>query len=169
MDKLDILDRDQFVEQLLSLTQTLSANRTSTCFALNGPWGSGKTFVLDMFQVRLDQIQSEETSSDRYFVIRYNCWKFDYYEEPLVAIVATMMSDIEEKTKLFPDGKETRELMGMLKAVGTALLSIGNSTLQAKMGIDIQKVYETLCDGKKTGKLIMKKSTIMMPISASIR
>lgn len=152
MDKLDILNRDQFVEQLLSLTQALSANKASTCFALNGPWGSGKTFVLNMFQEQLEQIQSEETSSDRYFVIRYNCWKFDYYEEPLVAIVATMMSVIEEKTKLFPDGEEKRELMGMLKAVGTALLSIGNSTLQTKTGIDIQKVYETLRDGKKDGK-----------------
>ena len=152
MDKLDILNRDQFVEQLLSLTQALSANKASTCFALNGPWGSGKTFVLNMFQEQLEQIQSEETSSDRYFVIRYNCWKFDYYEEPLVAIVATMMSVIEEKTKLFPDGEKKRELMGMLKAVGTALLSIGNSTLQTKTGIDIQKVYETLRDGKKDGK-----------------
>ena len=65
MNKLDILNRNKFVDQLLNLTEALSANKASTCFALNGPWGSGKTFVLDMFQERLEQIQSEETCDNK--------------------------------------------------------------------------------------------------------
>ena len=151
MDKLDILNRDEFVEQLLKLVENISANNASTCFAINGPWGCGKTFVLDMFQEKLEQIQSEETFTEKYFVIRYDCWKFDYYEEPLVAIVSTMMSIIEEKTKLFPDGEKKRKIIGMLKAVGVALLSIGNATLRETTCFDIQKAYETIRDGKEEG------------------
>lgn len=86
--------------------ENISDNKASTCFALNGIWGSGKSFVLDMFEEKLSEIQSEETSTDKYFIVRYNSWQYDYYEEPLVAIVVTMMSAIEEKTKLFPDSKE---------------------------------------------------------------
>lgn len=149
MAKLDILNRDEFVEQLITLVENISANNSSASFAINGAWGCGKSFVLDMFQDRLEKIQSEETSNDKYFVIRYDSWKFDYYEEPLVAIVASMISIIEEKTKLFPDSKEKRELLGMLKAVGVTLLSIGNSALKNKTGIDFKEVYETVCNSEK--------------------
>lgn len=151
MDKLDILNRAEFVEQLLKLVENVSANKASTCFAINGPWGCGKTFVLDMFQKELEQIQSEETFMDKYFVVRYDCWKFDYYEEPLVAIVSSMMSIIEEKTKLFPDSEKKREVLGVLKAVGVTLLSIGNTALRETTHLDIQKAYETIRDGKEEG------------------
>lgn len=151
MDKIDILNRDAFVDNLLRLMNNISSNKASTCFAINGPWGCGKSFVLDMFEEQLSVIQSEETFTDKYFVIRYNSWKFDYYDEPLVAIVSTMIAAIEEKTKLFPDSKEKREILGMLKATGVALLSIANDALKEKTGLDVQKAYGIVKSGEKEG------------------
>lgn len=151
MDKLDILNRGTFVNQLLRLMEHISSNKASTCFAINGTWGCGKSFVLDMFQEQLELIQSEETFTDKYFVVRYNSWKFDYYEEPLVAIVSTMIAAIEEKTKLFPDSKEKREILGMLKATGVALLSIANDAVKEKTGLDFQKAYGIVKSGEKEG------------------
>ena len=151
MKKLDVLNRDKFVDNLLRVMENISDNKVSTCFALNGIWGSGKSFVLDMFEEKLSEIQSEETSTDKYFIVRYNSWQYDYYEEPLVAIVATMMSAIEEKTKLFPDSKEKQEMLGMLKAAGVSLLSLGNTFVKEKTGIDFQKAYETVLNGEKNG------------------
>lgn len=151
MDKFDILNRDVFVDQLLQLMEGISSNKASTCFAINGPWGCGKSFVLDMFEERLGMMQSEETFTDKYFVVRYNSWKFDYYEEPLMAIVATMISVIEEKTKLFPDSQEKREILGMLKAAGVSLLSLANAVVKEKTGLDLQTAYETVRKGEKEG------------------
>lgn len=151
MNKLDILNRDSFVEQVLRLINNISNNKASTCFAINGTWGCGKSFVLDMLEDQLNVIQSEETFTDRYFVIRYNSWKFDYYEEPLVAIVSTMIAAIEEKTKLFPDSQEKREILGMLKATGVALLSIANDAVKEKTGLDFQKAYGIVKSGEKEG------------------
>lgn len=151
MQKLDILNRDTFVEQLLRLMDNISSNKASTCFAINGSWGCGKSFVLDMFEEQLNVIQSEETYTDKYFVVRYNSWKFDYYEEPLVAIVSTMIAAIEEKTKLFPDSQEKREILGMLKATGVALLSIANDALREKTGLDVQKAFGIVKSGEKEG------------------
>ena len=151
MDKLDILNRDAFVEHLLRLMDNISSNKASTCFAINGAWGCGKSFVLDMLEEKLNVIQSEETFTDRYFVIRYNSWKFDYYDEPLVAIVSTMIAAIEEKTKLFPDSQEKREILGMLKATGVALLSIANDAVKEKTGLDFQKAYGIVKAGEKEG------------------
>lgn len=153
MEKIDILNRDKFIKKLMKLIENISENKSSTCFAINGVWGSGKTFVLDMLQERLEQIQLDGTSTERFFVIRYNCWKFDYYEEPLVAIVASLISIIEEKTKLFPDGEDKREIIGMLKAVGVTLLSIGNTALHEKTGINVQEIFEKILDGKEKGAI----------------
>ena len=52
MDKLDILNRDKFVEQLVRLVENISDNKTSTCFAIDGKWGTGKSFVLRMSQLK---------------------------------------------------------------------------------------------------------------------
>ena len=62
-----------------------------------------------------------------------------------------MISTIEKKTKLFPDCKEKREILGMLKATGVSLLSLGNAVVKEKTGMDFQKAYETVLKGKKDG------------------
>lgn len=144
MTKLDILNRDVFVERLVTLTENISSNRASASFAINGIWGSGKSFVLDMYEERLNQIQSEETALDKYCVIRYNCWKYDYYEEPLVAIVAVIIDIINQKTKLWNDEKKKARVLGVLKAIGTTLLTMTNSSIKDKTGVDIQSACKTI-------------------------
>ncbi len=151
MDKFDILNRDVFVDQLLRLMENISSAKTATCFAINGAWGCGKSFVLDLFEEQLSVIQSEETYTNKYFVVRYNSWKFDYYEEPLVAIVANLISEIEERTKLFPNSETKQEILGMLKAAGVTLLSLANAAVKEKMGVDAQVAFEALFKGKKEG------------------
>lgn len=158
MDKLDILKRDEFVSRLVHLVENISSSKANTCFALNGAWGCGKSFVLDMFEERLSVIQSEETYTDKYFVIRYNSWKYDYYEEPLVAIVATIISEIEEKTKLFPDSERKSKILGMLKSAGVALLSMANTALKEKTGLDGRTAIETIIKGEKDGSATYEKS-----------
>ena len=149
MEKIDILNRDEFVQQLLRLVENISDNQASTCFAVNGAWGSGKTFVLDFFQEQLEQIQSEETYTDKFFVIQYNCWKFDYYQEPLVAIVASMTTAIEQKVKLFPDSQVQREILGVLKAVGGSLLAIGANAVKEKRELMCKRRVKCLLKEKR--------------------
>ena len=55
MDKLDVLNRDTFVEQLVRLMNNLSDNKSSTCFAINGAWGCGKSFLLDILKKDLER------------------------------------------------------------------------------------------------------------------
>lgn len=151
MDKLDVLNRDTFVEQLVRLMNNLSDNKSSTCFAINGAWGCGKSFLLDIFEERLGEIQSENTSKDKYFVVRYNSWKYDYYEEPLVAIVSTMISIVEEKTKLFPSSQRREEILGILKSAGVVLLSMADEVVKNKIGVGFQKCVDIVLTGKQNG------------------
>ena len=151
MDKVDILNREDFVNQLLLITESISDSKQSTSFAIDGSWGSGKSFVLDMFEEQLSQIQSEETATDKYFIIRYNCWEYDYYDEPLVAIVAAILDAIEKKTK-FLYGEQGEKIKGVLKAVGATLFSIANGTIKNATSVDLGEVYSIITSGMSAGK-----------------
>lgn len=158
MDKLDILQRDEFVEQLERMIENISANKSSTCFAINGKWGCGKTFVLDMLQEKLEAKQNEETADNEYFVIRYNSWKFDYYREPLIAIVAELVSVIEEKTALFPDSEEKQKLLGALQGICIVLLNCFGNVINAQTGFDVNSAVKTVFKGKEKGEGDYKKA-----------
>ena len=158
MDKLDILNRESFVNQLLQLTESISERKTSVSFAIDGAWGCGKSFVLDMLEEQLEQIQSEETFTDKYLIIRYNCWKYDYYEEPLIAIVSTIIDAINNKTKLL-HGEKGEKIKGILKAVGATLLSISTNTLNTVTGIDLDEIYSVVKSGIDTGKVKYEEMT----------
>ena len=96
----DLLNRQAIVDQMIHLLDILSDSRSSCTFALNGKWGSGKTFVLNMLEQQLREYQDGE----KYIVFHYNCWQYDYYEEPLVAIIAAMLDSLNDQTNLFsPD------------------------------------------------------------------
>lgn len=98
--KQDILNREEFVNGILDFINLLSDNKKGLCFAVDGRWGTGKTFVLNMLEKRLREYQSEKTADENYYVFHYNCWQYDYYEEPSVAIVSAIMNSIDEELSL---------------------------------------------------------------------
>lgn len=140
---IDLLNRDTFVDQIIKIVELNSNNRKSIRFAINGSWGIGKSFVLDMIEKKLEEIQSEVTCSNKYLVFHYNCWEYDYYEEPLVAIVASMLDTIDEKENLISNDMKSK-IKGLLKAVGSALLSKGNEVIKEKTGIEIKEIFDVV-------------------------
>lgn len=133
----DILDRKPDVDRMLSLLEVLSDTKSSTSFALNGNWGSGKTFVLEMLERELIPY----VNSGKYLVFHYNCWQYDYYEEPLVAIVSAMLDYIDEITHLF--GSKIREKgKALLQFAGNKLKEIGGTLFEAKLGINPITIVE---------------------------
>lgn len=140
MNKVDILDREPFVEQLFELVKNISERKAKASFAIDGAWGCGKSFVLDMLEERLEPMQSEETADDKYLIARYNCWKYDYYEEPLIAIVSTLIDTINKKRDLLT-GDSGEKFKAILKAAGATLLSISTNALSSITGVDIEEAY----------------------------
>ena len=158
LKKLDILNREEFVSKLINLTENISSSRISTSFALNGMWGCGKSFVLDMYEEQLGQIQNEDKAIDKYFVIHYNCWKYDYYDEPLVAIVAAIIDVINEKTKLWNDENKKAWFLGTLKTIGTVLFSMVNDGIKDKLGVDVKEAFDNLNSNINEEKISIERS-----------
>ncbi|MCM1216818.1 MAG: KAP family NTPase [Lachnospiraceae bacterium] len=139
LEKEDILNRQPFIDEILSIVETLSKEKRGISFAIDGDWGSGKTFVLEQLEKQLEPVQSEDTANDRYFLFHYNCWQYDYYDEPAVAIISAMLGKAYSinNTKLETIAKAS---WGTVK---NKLIDIGNEFIKNRIGID---VVETIND-----------------------
>lgn len=139
--KEDVLGRDKFIVNLEELVNTISDSKQGCCFGLDGAWGSGKSFVLEDFENRIKDIQQEETGDNRYFVFHYDCWKYDYYDEPAIAIISAMLDVTNEELSLFGDSTNSKIKLGW-NTVKKTLGEIAKELCKNKIGIDLVTVAE---------------------------
>ena len=132
-EKIDILNRDEFINHVVKIVNKISDNKGNVTFSINGEWGCGKTFVLEKIQERLDN-----DGNKKFLVIPYNCWQYDYYDEPLVAIVAALLNFCESKKIIDKDTitalRRILEILGEV-AVTTADMHTGFTLTTAFKGI----------------------------------
>lgn len=139
----DLLDRKAFVARLIDVVEILSENRKNASFAVNGAWGVGKTFVLNRFEEEIAKYPLEEDGPRKYLVFHYDCWKYDYYEEPLIALVAALTDSIDKQTNFISADKRTTFKV-VLKEIIAGLVEVGS----VKTGFDIKKIFETIKSAK---------------------
>jgi len=140
-NRIDILNRDKFVDDVFNVIETLSANRKSCTFAINGEWGSGKSFVLDMLEEKLSSWPNEETAYDKYAVFHYNCWQYDYYDEPLFAIVSSMYDWAKSKEDKFGNTVKAI-LLYVMFAFGLVAKEATNNVVKKLTNIDAMSINE---------------------------
>lgn len=144
MDKrIDLLNREEFVENVIKIVNQLSDIKRGCCFAIEGGWGIGKTFVIEEIEERLKVIQSEETKSDRYFVFHYNCWQHDYYEEPAVAIISAMLASIKEDETLLSKDIDNTVKAGY-KLAKEKIKEIAGLYIENKIGINLISLVDEI-------------------------
>ena len=155
--KLDLLDRQEFVNRMLTIANVLSDNKKNACYAVNGDWGVGKSFVLDMFERQAQREHVEGEELPRYLIFRYNCWEYDYYEEPLVAIVASILDQIDKKENLLSADLKER-IVALLKVIGKGLLKKAVHLIDDKTGVDLEKAVEVIKEGGEAAEEAIKES-----------
>ena len=149
----DILYRDVIVDRIMTLINTIADSHGSCTFSLNGKWGVGKSFVLNLLEEKLLTWQGGE----KYIVFHYNCWKYDYYEEPLFAIVSAMLEGIDEETHFF--SQEAREKIDIgISLAKDHFKGIAATISKAKLGVDITEVFDMLANGQNRVEQVKKKN-----------
>ena len=101
----DRLERKSLVDKICYLVDNLPKD-DHFCLALNGEWGSGKTFVLNM-------LEEEFSKHEEYFVVKYDAWKNSFYHDPLIAILYSIIDSLKEQLDLAED--ERRKCERVLK------------------------------------------------------
>lgn len=116
-ENMDLLGRKEFIDSVIKYVDFYSDQKRSISFSINGEWGSGKTWVIDNIITKLYEIQTEKTYSDKFCVFKYNAWDFDYYEEPLIALIIAMKEQIDSENAVFIKSKEGLEKWNATKKV----------------------------------------------------
>ena len=101
----DTLGREDYVNNVVSIVKDCAKKSKSTTFAIEGKWGQGKTWLIDKIEAKLKNLdiskdytkEEYEKSSSEYFIIHYNAWEKDYYEEPLLAILSTIVNELNKQ------------------------------------------------------------------------
>lgn len=126
---LDILHREEYIEILKNIIDGVSAGKKSSVFAIDGKWGIGKSFIIDKLNKEIDK--------SKYVIFNYNCWQYDYYEEPLVAIISNIQDNIESCREYYSEEyrKEHLANKGM-----EALYSVANSVFKKYTNVDFQEI-----------------------------
>ena len=149
---IDLLRRQNVVNRIMDILEVICERKTACTFALNGAWGTGKSFVLNMLMNQL-----WEYHSDKYIVFNYNCWQYDYYEEPLIAIVAAMLDSVDEENHLLPTHLRDKARAGM-ELAKPFLQKIATDFVKNKIGVDLTEVvssakaYQDALDGEEQKK-----------------
>ena len=168
MDKrLDLLDREEFVENVIKIVNQLSEIKRGCCFAIEGGWGVGKTFVIEEIEERLNVIRSEETNSDRYFVFHYNCWQYDYYEEPAVSIISAMLDSIKEDEALLGKDIDNTVKAGY-KLAKEKIKEIAGLYIENKIGINLISLADEIKDNKDEMEDVENEFDVMFNFSQTI-
>ena len=49
-------------------------------------------------------IKKKAEGRDRFLLFEYDCWEYDYYEEPVVAIISVLKDVLDSYLNLIPEG-----------------------------------------------------------------
>ena len=150
--KKDVLNREEFVNTITEFVHTLSDLKRGCSFAIDGKWGNGKTFLLEMLEDRLREQQSETTADNQYFLFHYNCWQYDYYEEPAVAMVSSLLDSVKEEEKFF-GGKIDENIRPTLELVKEEVKKMAGKFVENRIGLNL---VDTI-DSVKKKKLMLRK------------
>ena len=140
-ENIDILGRKEWVDRVVNIVENLPLTTSGGSFAINGKWGCGKSFVIDMLIKELE-------SKDEYIVIKYNAWENDYYDEPLVAIIASIIEKINEETTCERITKRIGK--DILLGIGHVLEEVAGALATKFIGVNpIKVIKKTIKKGKE--------------------
>ncbi len=130
--KSDVLERHNEIENLTPVLLNVDA---PLVFAIDAPWGGGKTTCIKLWQHYLT------TQKNGFVSLYFNAWENDFSDDPLLPMLAEfddwLSEDKGEVTKLW---EKTKELLpGLLKR--GAIVTAKVATLG---GLDLDKEYEKL-------------------------
>ena len=143
--ELDILNRDSVVERIIDILQGVRETKQHLAFSINGKWGSGKTFVLNLLENRIEEENKQIAANKRkFFYFKYDCWKYDYYSEPLVALVSAMHDAVIERTKHGNADYVNEEFKKTTEELAKWGIEAGCSFLKAQTGLDVFKLIQNI-------------------------
>lgn len=147
LEDADRLGRAPFVEQLAAILSAASRTGISSVFGLVGPWGSGKSSVLQLLSRRLEQ------SLEPWRVVEFNPWA--YPDE-----TSMQLGFFGELRSALPDTGKTAKARNALGNLSTTLAPVAG-VLGGLAGVDGNTLFSSV------GKLLLGDVSASKAFSAA--
>ena len=154
----DYLKRENTVDDIMDIINGCFKSETSTTFSIEGEWGRGKTWIIDKLINLLEEkeinqeeieIEEENATNSRCLVFKYNAWEKDYYNEPIIAIIVTMINQLNEK--LLRERMMKGELVALFEFSKEILEEALRSVSVKVFGLDIVDTGKKMIESVRTG------------------
>lgn len=93
----DLLDRNDVIDEISKIIDDRLFSKQPLSLAITGIWGVGKSYILK---------EIEKSYSGRCIAFHYDCWKNDYYDEPLIGILASISEQLNKIEAENPDEQQ---------------------------------------------------------------
>lgn len=162
----DYLSRQPYLDLLKSIIANQKDNPAGYSFAIDGEWGSGKTWILQEFENQL-----LEEKDNKFLIFHYNAWENDFYEEPLVAILSVMIEKLNQVTsqKSLYDAAVDE----LLRQASTDLLILVSGIVNEVTKIDAEEIIKRKKGFfkriKENTKLSVKDINSLLPLQHTLQ
>lgn len=151
--KVDLLNNEAIAKTIVSLIRDSKDQPIS--IGIHGDWGAGKSSILEMVENEVNGSNSE--SGKKYSCIRFNGWRHQGFEDSKIALMSSIVSELEKKEKLGTRaGEILKKLwkninwMSVAKTSGKTALGIAMGTAPITLlssAMDILKATVTTQEG----------------------
>ncbi len=149
-DEDDQLGRKEFVISLMNVINnwdTIKKENDSLAVSVDAPWGSGKSYLLNMWR---NWLLSKDNADKKYAITCYNAWKNDDNENAFIPLAYSLqkIEVFKENTVLYEITKEKTK--GFIKACSIALLK---DIIKKHIGENISDIISEGVDGANNTKV----------------
>lgn len=151
--KVDLLNNEAIAKTIVSLIEESKDQPIS--IGIHGDWGAGKSSILEMVESKVELASSE--SRKKYSCIRFNDWKHQGFEDSKVALMSSIISELQRKEKLGVKASGILEKlwkninwMSVAKTAGKTALGIATGTAPLTLlssALDVLKTTASIEDG----------------------
>ena len=147
--KEDLIGRNDLVKTIASLVKHLSKDE-HYCLALDGEWGSGKSFVIDM-------LENDLKTNNEYFIVKYDAWENSFYSDPLIAILYCILDGLQDNFYYIRGIKEYGEAaINFAKNAGKTVKELAKTVDPTGTIEKVFSLISTIVDGIKSSIKILK-------------
>lgn len=129
--KVDLLNNEAIAKTIVSIIN--DSNEQPISIGIHGDWGAGKSSILEMVENEVKLVSS--TTGKKCSCIRFNGWKHQGFEDSKIALMSSIISELENKETL---GKKAEKIlknlwkninwMSVAKTAGKTAVGLATST-----------------------------------------